>query len=487
MEKVTIKKINDVYVKVDCEDYLAHEISDYFRFMAKNFQHQPKFKKGHWDGTIRLFDLRSNRIYSGLLPQLIEFIKKQGSYEISVPRLINHPKLTADQLKQFIKTLNIPEKYSNRDYQLDAVLRAINSDRMVLLCPTSSGKSLMIYILMRFYNTKSMIVVPTINLVGQMASDFQEYGYDSPNNIKKILAGEDKILDKKITISTWQSIQDIEEKWFHSFRFVVVDECHLAEAKKLIGIMENCVNAPYRFGTTGTLSDLDNAKIAHMPLQGLFGAIYQPIKTYELIEQGYSSPVDIKILVFNYPAEDHIERDYHQEVTWLTEHDRRNEYIAQLSMSIKGNTLVLFNYIEHGKVLYELICKKAAQGRKVYLIYSKVESEDREAIRRIVNSEKDAIIVASFGTMSLGVNIVNLHNIIIASLVKSSNRLLQSIGRGLRKGEYKTHCDVYDIADNLSYYKGDELKLNYSLDHMGKRRQVYIKEQFPFKFFKVDL
>lgn len=500
LEKVVVIKVNDVYLKILCEPSLEREISDRFCFKAKNFQFSPKHKKGHWDGSIRLFSLRTKQLYIGLLPQLIDYLKENGSYEITVPRIVDHPKLTLEQLEGFIKTLNIPAKFANRDYQLDALLRAINSDRMVLLCPTSSGKSLIIYILMRFYNAKGLVIVPTTNLVRQMYTDFEEYGFDSAKHIKQIMAGENKILDKKYTISTWQSIQDTDARWFEPFRFVVVDECHLAEAKKLTGIMENCVNARYRFGTTGTLSDLDSSKTAHMALEGLFGEIYQPIKTHELIKQGYSSPLDVKVLILSYPpASRIIHRDYQEEVAWLTEHDTRNRYIANLTVSLKGNTLVLFNYIEHGKLLYELIQKRAAdkqksefwnvqsEGRKIYLIYSKVESLDREKIREIVNKEKDAIIVASFGTMSLGVNIVNLHNVIIGSIVKSSNRLLQSIGRGLRLGENKTHCTVYDFADDLSYFKSDELKLNYSLQHLAERRQVYIREKFPFKILKIDI
>ena len=171
-------------------------------------------------------------------------------------------------------------------------------------------------------------------------------------------------------------------------------------------------------------------------------------------------------------------------MNYIIEHDKRNAFIKNLSLSLDGNTLVLYSRVEaHGEPLYNLINDSVKSGRKVFYVHGGVDGEEREEVRRITEEESNAIIVASYGTFSTGVNIKNLHNVIFASPSKSRIRNLQSIGRVLRKGKNKTKAMLYDIADDISV-KG---KKNYTLNHLIERVKIYNEENFTYEIRKVYL
>ena len=175
---------------------------------------------------------------------------------------------------------------------------------------------------------------------------------------------------------------------------------------------------------------------------------------------------------------------YQDEVDYLVSSKSRQNFIRNLALKLKGNTLVLFQLVEkHGKNLHEIIKEKADKDRKVFYIFGGVEADEREAIRGIVEKEKDAIIVASYGTFSTGVNIKNLHNIIFASPSKSRIRNLQSIGRGLRLGDNKVNATLYDIADDLTH----KSKENFTLKHFQERINIYTEEEFDYEMHNIDL
>jgi superfamily II DNA or RNA helicase len=324
--------------------------------------------------------------------------------------------------------------------------------------------------------------VPTTSLVSQLASDFADYGFVSDRFVHRIFAGQDKQTDKPITISTWQSIYKLPKEYFQQFDLVIGDEAHLFKAKSLTSIMSKLDSCRYRFGFTGTL---DGAQTNKLVLEGLFGPVRKVTTTAELIEQKHLSDFKIKAIVLSYPDElrKMIARmDYQQEIDYIVSLSPRNRFITNLALSLEGNTLLLFQFVDkHGKILYNMI--KNETDKPVFFVHGGVDGEEREQIRSIVEKEKSSIIVASYGTFSTGVNIRNLHNVIFASPSKSRIRNLQSIGRGLRKSETKTESVLYDIADDLTWKSNK----NFTILHFMERIKIYNEEKFEYKLYNVNL
>jgi len=325
--------------------------------------------------------------------------------------------------------------------------------------------------------------VPTTSLVEQMYSDFKSYGYDSETNCHKQYAGKDKNTDKFLTITTWQSIYNREPEYFEQFDFVLGDEAHQFKAKSLATIMSGLTETKYRIGCTGTLDGTQTHKLV---LEGLFGAVLKVITTKELIDNKQLADFKIKCLILKHPEEACKQArswDYQSEIEYIVMNAQRNAFIKNLVLSLKGNSLVLFQLVEkHGKELFKLI--DAEKGsRKVFFVYGDTDVEVRESIRAITEGESDAIIVASYGTFSTGINIRNLHNVIFASPSKSRIRNLQSIGRGLRKGDNKESAVLFDISDDFRIGKFT----NFTLKHFVERVKIYEEEKFTYKFYNIEL
>ena len=486
-DKLFIYNRDEVFVKIDCNEGISHELRDYFTFHVPGYQFTPQYRNRLWDGKIRLWDIRARQIYRGLVPHVVKFCEERG-YDWEYDNEVYDEEFSLNEAEQFIAKLNIPEKFERRDYQIDAFVHAVRTRRSLLLSPTASGKSLIIYLLTRFYSSRTLIIVPTISLVSQLASDFADYGFESDRFVHRIFGGEDKQTNKPITISTWQSIYKLPKKYFEQFDVIIGDEAHLFKAKSLATIMEATTNAKYRFGFTGTL---DGTKTHKLVLEGLFGSVRKVTTTKELMTQGHVADFHIKCLLLKH--NDSICQaaksfTYQQEIEYLVLNEARNNFIVNLATSLEGNSLILYQYVDkHGQVLYDKLNNKFKNDglidRTICFVHGGVEGEDREEIRRVVENEKNAIIVASYGTFSTGINIRNLHNIIFASPSKSRVRNLQSIGRGLRKSETKTTAVLFDIADDLRYKKHE----NYTLKHFSERIKIYGEEKFDFKIYKIEL
>jgi len=481
MDKISIRKIDEVYNKIECDPSVAYELNDYFTFDVPGAKFMPAVRNKFWDGKVRLFQLLTGYIYAGLNRYVEEFCNSRN-YEIEYLSNFASDEFSVKEAKEFIE--KIKPSMQPRDYQLEAFVHAIRERRALMLSPTASGKSFIIYLITRYYHARTLIIVPTTSLVSQLASDFTAYGFVSDRYVHRIFAGQDKQTDKPITISTWQSIYKMPKEYFQQFDVVIGDEAHLFKAKSLTSILSKLDSCRYRFGFTGTLDGTQTHKLV---LEGLFGPVRKVTTTAELIEQKHLADFKIKAIVLSYPDEVRkmITRasDYQAEMDYIVRLEARNKFITNLTLSLEGNTLLLFQFVEkHGKVLYDMI-KKEAGDRKVFYVSGEVDGEDREEIRRIVEKEKDAIIVASFGTFSTGVNIRNLHNVIFASPSKSKVRNLQSIGRGLRKSDSKDSATLYDIADDISWKQ----KKNYTLLHFMERIKIYNEEKFEYKIYKVNL
>ena len=477
MAEINVSNKDEVFIKVDCDDGIAKEVAEYFTFYVPGYRFMPAFKSKMWDGKIRLFNYQARLIYKGLLTHVNKFAAKRN-YSIKINDDLNETQdISLNDAQKKFKDLPL----TPRDYQYKAFIHAVRNKRSVILSPTASGKSLIIYMICKWYKGRKLIIVPTTSLVHQMDSDFISYG--QANYTHKIMAGQEKNADAEIFISTWQSIYKQPKKWFAQFDVVIGDEAHLFKAQSLTKIMTKLEDCPFRYGFTGTLDDTQTHRLV---LEGLFGPVMRVIKTQELIENKTLSDFRIKALVLKYPDEMKkglSKASYQEEINFLISNPARNKFIKDLTLSRKGNTLLLFQMVEkHGKVLFEDI-NSDTEDRKVFFVYGGVDAETREEIRAITEQENDAIIVASYGTFSTGINIKNLHNIIFASPSKSRIRNLQSIGRGLRRSDKKESATLYDIADDLCWKSWN----NHTLKHLAIRLKMYREEDFTFKIYNIRL
>lgn len=491
LETIRVRKLSHSELQIDCEFGTAQELNEFFSFYVPGYKFMPAFRNKLWDGKIRLFNIRLNTLPAGLIEHLEQFAG-QRSYTIDVEETeygypdnaANKDEINPKEIIDFVHSLNLP--YDIRDYQFDAVCKGLERHRAILVSPTGSGKSLIIYVLMRYFlerlavdNQKVLVVVPTTSLVEQMANDFVEYGY---NDVHKIYSGKDKDTMLSVVISTWQSIYKLGAPWFEQFGMVIGDECHGFKSKSLTTIMNKCTEAQYRFGTTGTL---DGTQTHELVLQGLFGRVHKVTTTRTLQDNDTLAKLEIKRLVLEHKDRDSFgKRSYQDEIDYIVRHEKRNNFIKNLALEQKGNTLVLFQYVEkHGKILFDLIEDKAHDERKVFFVSGATDTADREAIRKITEKQSDAIIVASLGTFSTGINIRNLHNIIFASPSKSQIRVLQSIGRGLRKSDDGRTTQLYDITDDIS----SGSRQNFALLHSFERLKMYKAENFIYKTYKLEI
>ena len=485
MSDLIITKKNEVHLTVDAQPHVQQELSDYFTFDVPGAKYMPQYRNRHWDGKIRLFSTATGELYVGLLDKVIAWARKS---EYSVKFLDNetygtpheeNDEISLEGVKDYMSAIS---SYRPRDYQIQGVYDALKFNRKLIISPTGSGKSLMIYAVARYHvgrKRRILLVVPTTSLVEQMYKDFIDYGWDVEKYCHKVYAGRKKTTQQRVTISTWQSIYNMDKTFFSQFDVIIGDEAHQFKSKSLIGIMSKLKDTKYRYGFTGTLSGSQTHKWV---LEGLFGPSYKVTQTSDLQSKGQLAKLDIRIIILQHPPIPFDE--YREEINYIIEHDKRNAFIKNLALSLDGNTLVLYSRVEaHGEPLYNLIKDGAADERQIFYVHGGVDCEERVEVRSIVDREKNAIIVASYGTFSTVINIKNLHNVIFASPSKSRIRNLQSIGRVLRKGKYKNKAMLYDIADNITVKN----KRNYTLNHLVERVKIYNEENFNYEIEKVYL
>jgi superfamily II DNA or RNA helicase len=491
---IKIEKLDEVFVRVFSDGSVEQEISDFFTYEYPGARFTPQFRARLWDGKVRLYDQVRKTLYVGLVKYVEDFAANNGYQVEYLNQVLHTNNITSESVQLFAKALDPHGRgkpIEIRDYQIEAVTTALAKERTLLLSPTASGKSFIIYTIMRWHllaKRKCIIIVPTTSLVEQLYTDFEDYSsanrWSVDNHVQKLYSGFTKDITKDVLITTWQSVYLQPKAWFKQFNVIFGDEAHQFKAKSLSTVMEKLVDVRYRIGTTGTL---DNKKIHKLVLEGMFGPVHRVTTTKALMESERLAQLNITCIVLKYNEEIRKGRKnntYQEEMDWLVSCESRNKFIRNLAIKSSGNTLVLFQYVEkHGKVLYELIKDKVHEDRKVFFVYGGTETIDRESIRHITEGESDAIIVASFGTFSTGINIPSLENIVFASPSKSKIRNLQSIGRGLRLKDGKTECKLYDISDDLHWKSWK----NHTLNHAAERYKTYAEEQFEIKLVEVNL
>lgn len=497
---------DNVYLSIECEMDQAFELKEYFSCYVPDYKFNPKYKARMWNGKISFFNINDRTLPIGLLKFLKPFLKKY-KYKVvfDFDRKVLQDDIEHEDLIGLYDVLFEGSKIYPRDYQQKAIYAGLKNKRGILEAATGAGKSLIIYCMIRFWmeelDGRILLVVPSINLVNQMFSDFREYGwYDSYDDVT-LLYGKSKNYDpnKKVLISTWQSIYKKGPKFFEDFDAVVVDETHGAKSASIQNVLKKCVNAEYKIGLTGTLP---TEKVDRFNIYGYLGPVVYKLRSDELIKRGFLTDLRIVNMHIRYPDKDvkvNKDRTYAEELSFLINNPKRNrifKYIIDGKHVQKDeNVLILAQRIEHIDNIVEY-CKEEFPEREVLRIDGSTNPEERERVRHYVESNNGVILVATYGTLSTGVNIPKLHHVIFASFYKSKIKVLQSIGRGLRKHKTKNRIIVWDIVDDLRWLKrknkktrkGNEYGLNYAYQHFEERLKYYNEQRFKNidKFVKLE-
>ncbi|MCX6783407.1 MAG: DEAD/DEAH box helicase family protein [Candidatus Levybacteria bacterium] len=479
MTDIIIDYINEVHIRVRSDPHVEQEISELFTFEipAAKFMVRKHPHLKNWNGKIFLYSLKTKKVYYGLLDKIKTYAEENG-YNI-INNIPNDKIEYSDEfISEFIKELNLP--HIPRDYQISGFRDCINNNRRLIVSPTGSGKSLLIYMLSKFHlDNKVLIIVPTTNLVEQLEGDFRSYGCH--DEIHKIYSGKSRDTTSNIVIATWQTIINMPEGWINQFGAVLFDEAHTCKSKSLTAILGSLTVCKYRFGFTGTLQ---TEEVNILVLEGLFNTYNKVISSSELMDRKELAKLSINIIVLNYDEtikKAMRENDYQEEINFLIGNQNRNKFICNLVKSLNGNTLVLFQRVEdHGQLLYDSL---KTNSDNVFYLHGKISGENRQSVINSIDKFDNSIIIASYGVLSTGVNIPKLDNAVFASPYKSKIKVLQSLGRTLRITDEKKTATLYDVADNLSY-KG---KNNYTLNHLLERVKIYNDEKFKYRIHEYTI
>lgn len=496
--QIIIRKYNETYVRITTDDVTKDAIYNYFAFKPQNYQFNPRYKSGGWDGKIRFYQKIKNLFPIGLLFKLDAWLKARECRVEYKDFDKSNTIFTEDQINKYAEHVNFPHKL--RDYQLESIQIALQERKCVIKSPTATGKSAIIYFIHRLCQEKNdikvLIIVPTISLVDQMLGDFIDYSDVSyQDRCQLIFSGQNKKIEKPVTISTWQSLQKLPKEFFQQFGMILVDECHggANDGKVVKKIVEYCSRAKYKIGLTGTLAD---GKLNEFSVNAIYGKVYQYTNTRREIKRGNLTPVKITQINLKYNInicrEFHKQRIkekqlaaladkkvgaslYHHEIQFTNELEYRKNLITKISRKQQNNILILYRRNKFGYSLLEKL--KTIDNRQVFFINGATPKEDREEVRKVCEKYSDAIILANYKVFSTGVNIKNLHHIIFSESCKSKITVLQSIGRGLRLHKTKDILNIFDIVDVLKYKNVE----NIMMKHAVERESIYKIEGFEYK------
>lgn len=501
---IELNKINEVYIQITTEPSIDKEISEYFKYRMPNYQFSPAGKKG-WQGWIYLY--KNQYLYAGLLKYLLDFARER-KYTIKYnPDLFIYNNFSKLEAAEFIKSLNLKSRDQSleaREYQEIGLAKAIRYKRLTMISPTRSGKSMVLYCYTRYLlnnnpEFKGLLIVPTTSLVEQMYTDFEDYStanqWPVQNRVQRLYSGYSSTIEPntQLLISTWQSLLRLPDSYFERFDFIIGDEAHTFSAKEIGSVAGRCVNAAYRLACTGTTHDDD---VNNLKVEGYFGPISKLTTTRKLMDDGHIATLYIKSIVLKHPPGtqkiiDKLSKgvsataDYKAELDYIIDCKARNRFIRNLALSIEGNTLLMFHYERHGRIIFDMIKEKLGESsRRLFFVNGETETEVREQVRKISDGEQNSIIVGSF-VFSTGITIRNLNNVVFATPTKAKIKTLQSIGRSLGLGDNKVTATLYDIADDCTELPDDEP--NFTLRHYHSRMKLYQNEKFNISHYKIQL
>jgi superfamily II DNA or RNA helicase len=454
-------------------DYLPN-IREHFSVEDKQQVFKRRYAIGYRPQTRQYAITPQGRFEPRLLFSILEFLQSQDiQFNIELTDKFRDV-ITIPALKEKLVKLNL----NPRDYQEEAVLAAIKNKSGVIVLPTSAGKTLVIALLVKSiqaqHDCKTLILVPDIQLVAQTYSDFLEYGIPE-EEITKWTGSIEPNKNAKIVISNAQILlsekQDLS--LLKDIKLLVIDEVHKIRYGNKINKVVEQIPALFRYGLTGTLPD---NKIDQWNIFGKIGRVIYFKQSADLREQKYISQVHVAALKLNYsnvpqftiPSMHNPTAGYEEEITWLQTNKFRNEIITKLVNKQDKNTLIMVDRIAHGEELLKVL--QANTTKQVHFVHGAVEIEEREMIRKLMEEQDNVACIAISKIFSTGINIKNLHNIVFAAIGKARIKIIQSIGRSLRKHASKKRATIFDIWDNLRY--GNK--------HVVERLALYDREQIPY-------
>ena len=456
-----------------------------FKYEIPYAKYQPAYKLGRWDGTVSLFGLGGNG-YLSQLEKILEILQKFGIdiddvEDLRAPIGLSFTKVTetfwADQGTVWpVGHQAAGEPIMLRDYQVSAINTFLENPQSLQSLPTGSGKTITIATMVRQCEKfgRTITIVPNKSLVEQTLEDFVNCGLDVG-----VYYGDKKDLYKTHTICTWQSLNIFDKKsknsetdvltlaeFLEDVRTVIVDETHVAKAEVLLSLLtQNLKNAPIRWGLTGTVP---KEAFEYERIFASIGPVVGKLEASELQELGVLSSCHVNVIqLIDIPAF----RTYADELKYLVTDKDRMKYVSQLIAEIgkTGNTLVLVNRIDSGKAIIDEI-------PGAVFVSGAVKTKDRKTEYDQVSTSDDKIIVATYGVAAVGLNIIRINNLILLEPGKSFTRVIQSIGRGLRKGFDKDSVEIYDITSTCKFSKR----------HLTTRKKFYTEVKYPFTIKKID-
>lgn len=454
-------------------DYLPN-IREHFSVEDKQQVFKRRYAIGYRPQTRQYAITPQGRFEPRLLFSILEFLQSQDiQFNIELSDKLRNI-ITIPVLREELAKLNLDP----RDYQEESVMSAIRNKSGVIVLPTSAGKTLVIALLVKSiqhqHDCKALILVPDIQLVAQTYSDFIEYGI-SENEITKWTGSTEPNKDAKIVISNAQILlsekQDLS--LLKDIKLLIIDEVHKLKYGNKINKVVEQIPALFRYGLTGTLPD---NKIDQWNIFGKIGRVIYFKQSVDLREQKYISQVHVAALKLNYknipqftvPSMYNPTAGYEEEITWLQTNTFRNSVITKLVNKADKNTLIMVDRIAHGEELLKVL--QETTTKEVHFVHGAVEIEEREMIRKLMEEQDNIACIAISKIFSTGINIKNLHNIIFAAIGKARIKIIQSIGRSLRKHASKKRATIFDIWDNLRY--GNK--------HVVERLALYDREQIPY-------
>lgn len=412
-----------------------------------------------------------------------------------IPELIQEPQLQESYINEYsekiLKLIQIFQPFELYEFQKKAIIGALLHKHHFIKACTGSGKSAIISVLIKILtsmNLKGLLLVPNISLVNQFNNDLNDYKIDIE---RRLIGGiyREKKLDKSLTISTWQSASKFKEL-LKEVDFIIVDEGHTVQGSEVYDIVEKCVNAKYKIGLSGTVPLMPEAE---MSLICSFGRPYTYVSARDLINSKLGTEIQINHLKLQYPKEfkEKLKENdnYSKQLKMLLEFKPRTNFLVNLTYSLKGNTVILFDRIAYGlDLFYGILRKKEIQFDSnsaykdyflqnycnVFFVNGLIEGNQREQIRKVMDIKENAIIVANMKILSTGINIRNLHNIIFGTPIKSYITVTQSLGRLIRLHNSKDISNVFDIDDRCGFF---EYQYKYRLQNSYNPEKYKIQEE----------
>jgi len=490
--RITYLNNHEAVARVD--DAAEHDlIHAHFKKKVPGSEWIMKRRGGYGCFHHKFWNPETCRIGRGLVQELKELLKEKGiPYGVDKNGMETKGEdMSPESVKEWSKTVLNPS-YAIRDDQADSLAVCIRHKQLICQLPTGYGKSMVIYGLARRIietsDRKILIMVPSKQLVSQLASNFKKYGWDGMEEHLEMmhsdLADHEKpTFKKRILVSTWQSLQKKDVYFFDRYKAVIVDEAHHANADKQSGIIKKCYNADYRVGFTGTMpKDLYESYM----IQQYLGPVYCPSTYSDMKEMGILSNCMVKIVMLKYPddaCEKWCRRGYADETKFLEEHPGRMQAMIDIVKSIPPgeNILVMFSHTKHLDLALESFKSGGIEDIKV--IKGDVKVQARESIRSSTEDEEHALIFATYGCVQEGIDIKRLHNVILAASTKSEIRVLQTIGRGLRTHHTKEKAIIWDLADDLRW-NGNK---NHTIKHAAERFDYYQEQNYEIQRMAVKV